>query len=826
MFGLSGGAVQVVAVQAGRRVLRGRISSSWQALIVAAVGLAMAVPSVAQASVVYSWGRDHANFELGDGKSTNRDYPLPETGFDEVVSVSSGEDHGLSLMDNGSVDAWGANAVGQLGDGGTEASKTPVAVSGIHSAVAVAAGGSQSLALLGDGTVMAWGFNEHGQLGDGSTTSRDVPVPVSGLSEVKALATGGQHSLALLADGTVVAWGENTEGQLGNGTTVASDVPVPVSGLSEVVAVAAGQDYSLALLADGEVRSWGYNGNDELGDGSSMRYRDVPVAVSGLTHVTQIAAGGQHALALLEDGTVESWGAGYWGQLGNGRKGFEGGFEEYESIERATPGPVSGLSDVVAVAAGSEDSFALRSDGAVEAWGSNRYDELGDGDRGPETSSDLPVPVACGLNDITSIAAGGDAAFALGTASDHACPIVNGVSPAEGPVNAQTSVTITGSGFSGASAVHVGAVPAVSFTVKSPTTITAVVPESAGRAAGPRAVTVTTASSGTTPEGSEGTFTYRSTLEVKGVSPHAGGQAGGTSVTIVGTNFNGVSAVDFGASAAQSYTVISATKIQAVAPPGSGSQDITVATGEGVSEAQPTDRYTYEDLPEFGRCISPFAPPGLGAAFGSKSCSGPGSKDDWEWFPLTTDPPEALSFTTAASSVLLRSVKELVTCTGESGEGEYTNTKTLLLTGLNLTGCHTTSGSCQSAGQPAEHVETGPLRGTLGIVKANAGAPAKDKLGIQIESLGGELFAEFSCAGVPISVRGATVFAITGNKMRAVNTWAAQVNNKGIEKYTRLTGGPEAVLQMQIGSSTYEAASLAASIRQTNASEVEANSAA
>ena len=52
-------------------------------------------------------------------------------------------------------------------------------------------------------------------------------------------------------------------------------------------------------------------------------------------------------------------------------------------------------------------------------------------------------------------------------------PTVTGVSPASGPSTGGTTVTITGTGFAGASAVNFGAGnPAIFFTVNSPTSMT------------------------------------------------------------------------------------------------------------------------------------------------------------------------------------------------------------------------------------------------------------------------------------------------------------------------------------------------------------------
>ena len=70
-------------------------------------------------------------------------------------------------------------------------------------------------------------------------------------------------------------------------------------------------------------------------------------------------------------------------------------------------------------------------------------------------------------------------------------PSVTGISPTAGPTTGGTPVTITGTNFNGATSVLFGAVPASSFTVLSPTEITAVSP---AEAAGAQSIHVTNAS--------------------------------------------------------------------------------------------------------------------------------------------------------------------------------------------------------------------------------------------------------------------------------------------------------------------------------------------
>jgi alpha-tubulin suppressor-like RCC1 family protein len=247
---------------------------------------------------------------------------------------------------------------------------------------AIAAGNFHSLALKNDGTVWTWGSNSLGQLGNGNYADSNVPVQVSNIAGVVAIAGGDAHSLALKNDGSVWSWGDNLGGQLGNGTSILkSNVPVQVSSLTGVIAIAAGAYHSLALKNDGTVWAWGDNGFGQLGNGTNIVKSNVPVQVSSLTGVIAIAAGTYHSLALKNDGTVWAWGYNNYGQLGNGSNIF------YSNV----PVQVSSLTGVIAIAAmGSSHSLALKNDGTVWAWGANGYGQLGIGNY---TDKNVPVQV-------------------------------------------------------------------------------------------------------------------------------------------------------------------------------------------------------------------------------------------------------------------------------------------------------------------------------------------------------------------------------------------------------------------------------------------------
>src|SRR3990172_397840 len=174
----------------------------------------------------------------------------------------------------------------------------------------VDAGSYHSLILCSDSTVKATGANGNGQIGDGTFTNRLIPVYVSGLNSIVKV-SGGYHSMAIKSNSTVWAWGYNGYGQLGDGTTFTRTTPVQVSGLTGAIAISASGNsdgHSLALKSDSTVWAWGYNWYGQLGDGTNTN-RNTPVQVSGLTGIIAIAAGYYHSIAVKNDGTVWAWGA-------------------------------------------------------------------------------------------------------------------------------------------------------------------------------------------------------------------------------------------------------------------------------------------------------------------------------------------------------------------------------------------------------------------------------------------------------------------------------------------------------------------------------------
>ena len=156
-------------------------------------------------------------------------------------------------------------------------------------------------------------------------------------------------------------------------------------------------------------------------------------------------------------------------------------------------------------------------------------------------------------------------------------PVVTSFTPASGPVG--TNVSITGTGFTGATSVKFNGTAATTFTVNSDTSVNATVPN--GATTGPISVT--------TPNGT-GTSSTNFTVTTSGNPPvvtsftPTSGPVG-TNVSITGTGFTGATSVKFNATAATTFTVNSDTSINATVPNGATTGKISVTTPNGTGSS-------------------------------------------------------------------------------------------------------------------------------------------------------------------------------------------------------------------------------------------------
>ena len=421
-------------------------------------------PAAAGSNAAVEWGINGVE-QLGAGFRDNRENgPRGVIGLTNIREVKAGFKFALAVLDNCTVESWGANTKAQLGNAKRANSQPhPGPVLNLSAVKEVAAGNAHAMALLYNGTVWTWGASEFGERGNGEkgwerearleepevAKPRDEPAEVPGLQNVVQIASAGTDDYALLASGEVLAWGENAEGVLGieqaageqeacYGETHAR-IPVPCSTvprrvqmqghrLTGVERIAAGAEDGYAVRGAGrELVSWGANKAGQLGDATTERSANaVPVRFRAPAPIAEVAAGLHHVLARLQNGLVYAWGSDGSGELGI--KPGAGQLEECPQTMCSTiPVLVSSLTNVSSVAAGEGNSLIVKqeqgADKVAYAFGSNGGDEV----LGLEeslTGTATPRPLT-GLPSVGGVALSSTNGIALLEASSTPAPVAS-----------------------------------------------------------------------------------------------------------------------------------------------------------------------------------------------------------------------------------------------------------------------------------------------------------------------------------------------------------------------------------------------------------------
>ncbi|MEM9531367.1 MAG: RCC1 repeat-containing protein [Pseudomonadota bacterium] len=315
--------------------------------------------------------------------------------FTDVIDFATGGRHACAVTASGTVKCWGDNEKGQVGDGTVETRRAPVTVIS-SGAVAVDAGAEHSCALMAGGTMKCWGDNTFGAIGDGTTEERLIPTDVINLANVVDIATGSGHTCALRGtDSQALCWGFNGFGQLGSGNTDNQSTPGNVVLAPPFVQLSAGQDNVCGVTITGTVSCWGVYDRRCAFGGCAFDAFLIPSRVDGLTGIAQVSAGEYFQCAVSDAGAVQCWGDNYDEQLG------DLGTQEPPPFDLIA---IEGLqSGVASVSAGTDHACAALTDGTARCWARNPGGELGDG-----SQADRYPPVAVsGVAETAAIEAGG-----------------------------------------------------------------------------------------------------------------------------------------------------------------------------------------------------------------------------------------------------------------------------------------------------------------------------------------------------------------------------------------------------------------------------------
>ncbi|XP_078358665.1 RCC1 domain-containing protein 1-like [Oculina patagonica] len=212
-----------------------------------------------------------------------------------------------------------------------------------------AVGCRESSCILVTGTGQA-GFVSNAQVQDGSDTKPVLVFrPIDLTKQITSVACGKEHALLLTSSGVVYSLGSGSRGQLGRGLLVEEQGPEVVPALEgiRIQFIAAGGWHSAAISEFGDLYMWGWNEKGQLGltvnrddrqsssDHVQCQTFPVPINFPDDLEILTVSCGTRHTAAFAGDGSVWTWGWGYYGQLGHG-----------DGEDRSTPTVVAALSSV------------------------------------------------------------------------------------------------------------------------------------------------------------------------------------------------------------------------------------------------------------------------------------------------------------------------------------------------------------------------------------------------------------------------------------------------------------------------------------------------
>jgi alpha-tubulin suppressor-like RCC1 family protein len=382
---------------------------------------------------LWLWG-NNASGMLGQDNIIATSSPVQEITLSNFwIAVACGSDSTAAIKTNGSLWTWGSNNFGQLGDGTITATSSPVQeATNSFNWQSISAGLFHFVGYQAGNQLWAWGNNDSGQLGVNSFTSYSVPVQVFSLGANWLNVTAGGYNSSAIFSGAATPtpsssasptptptgptpsptisptitptvtptptstdptpsptssvtptptpipvrlwmYGYNYFGQLGN-DNINNSVNVTTTyypNANWYTGSCSKSFSSFSLKEDSTLWSWGDNAYGQLGL-NDIKSRSIPVQIYGGGSWKRISGGVYHTVGIKKDGKLWSWGGNSYGTLG-----INAGFNDILTVSS----PVQECTDSLWLecSAGFDFTLAIKANGTLWAWGSNLYNQLGNG---------------------------------------------------------------------------------------------------------------------------------------------------------------------------------------------------------------------------------------------------------------------------------------------------------------------------------------------------------------------------------------------------------------------------------------------------------------
>jgi alpha-tubulin suppressor-like RCC1 family protein len=274
------------------------------------------------------------------------------------VKVTAGSINSMAIRADGGLYTWGGRLIGEPG---ISSRLMPGRVGTDDRWSDISAGEWVAFGLKTDGTLWSWGqnFTTPPPLGNSSSTyifTQESPAQIVTGSDWSRVVSATEHTMALRADGSLWGWGG---GAAQVGVTTTPDGPTRVGTDFDWVDVSVDSRYSVGVKANGTLWRWGHF------DAIGMTIQ-TPEQVGADTDWIKVSAGMGHVLALKQNGTIWAFGVNDSGAFGTPEHSYS-----------AEPVQIGTDSDWISIAAGNYLSTAIKADGRLFTWGLNAYGQLG-----------------------------------------------------------------------------------------------------------------------------------------------------------------------------------------------------------------------------------------------------------------------------------------------------------------------------------------------------------------------------------------------------------------------------------------------------------------
>ena len=265
-----------------------------------------------------------------------------------------------------------------------------------------------------------WGTNNRWNLGLNNLGYYSSPVQVGALANWKQVNIGSAFAVAIKTDGTMWSWGWNNTNTaaLGQNTILATvyySSPVQIGALTTWKSIEVAGFKTHAIKTDGTLWAWGDNNRGALGITNIItQYYSSPVQVGALTTwkqmgISSTANAADFSLALRNDGALFAWGDNRFGELG---------INTVATLYYSSPIQVGALTNwKQAACGGSQTGYfaaAVKTDGTLWSWGANMMGQLGHGTQSATTYYSSPIQVGA-LTSWKSVVLAGNQCYAIKT---------------------------------------------------------------------------------------------------------------------------------------------------------------------------------------------------------------------------------------------------------------------------------------------------------------------------------------------------------------------------------------------------------------------------